>query len=45
MKTLSDLFLVIAAIAIMAMSAFGFSAGVWGGFWSGTDVVSGSYLT
>ena len=36
MKTLSDLLLVIAAIASMAMSAFGFSAAAWGGFWSGT---------
>ena len=38
MKTLSDLLLVTAAMASMAMSAFGFSAGVWGGFWSGTGV-------
>ena len=38
MKTLSDLLLVIAAIASMAMSAFGFSVGVWGGFWAGTGV-------
>src|ERR1700760_1272175 len=36
MKNLSDLLLVTAAIASMAMSAFGFSVGVWGGFWSGT---------
>ena len=38
MKTLSDLLLVIAAIGSMSMSAFGFSVGVWGGFWSGTGV-------
>jgi hypothetical protein len=38
MKTLSDLLVIIAAIASMAMSAFGFSVGVWGGFWSGTGV-------
>ena len=38
MKTLSDLLLIIAAVASMAMSAFGFSIGVWGGFWSGTGV-------
>lgn len=38
MKTLSDLLLVVAAVASMAMSGFGFSIGVWGGFWSGTGV-------
>lgn len=36
MKTFSDFLLVIAAIACMAMSALGFSVGVWNGFWSGT---------
>ena len=40
MKTLSDLLLVIAAVASMAMSAFGFSIGVWGGFWGGTGVAA-----
>lgn len=38
MKTLSDVFLVIATIASMAVSAFGFSIGVWGGFWGGAGV-------
>ncbi len=36
MKTLSDFLLVIAAIASMAMSAFGLSVGVWGEFPKGT---------
>lgn len=38
MKPLSDLLLVIAAIASMAISALGFSVGIWGGFWGGTGV-------
>jgi hypothetical protein len=38
MKTLSDLLVIIAAIASMAISAFVFSVGVWGGFWSCTGV-------
>ena len=32
---LSVLFLVLAGIASLAMSAFGLFAGAWGGFWSG----------
>lgn len=38
MKTLSDFLVVIAAIASMAMSALGFSVGVWGGFWNGAGL-------
>lgn len=38
MKAFSGVLLVIAAIACMALSALGFSVGVWNGFWSGTGV-------
>ena len=44
MKTLSDFFVVIAAIASMALSALGFSAGVWNGFWSGTGFAATLHL-
>jgi glycerol-3-phosphate acyltransferase PlsY len=38
MKILSDIFLVIAAIASMVLSALGFSVGAWSGFWGGAGV-------
>src|SRR5215469_2229279 len=44
MKTLSDFFVVIAAIASMALSALGFSAGVWNGFWSGAGFAATLHL-